>query len=129
MQGFKDILNTIRGYFSKKNQPIMDPMHKDPKVVDQAFIDKGLIKLTDPQTGEVTWSSPESAKKTYLEGWSDSSVPREEESNWDWANLPQGQGYMPAKKNPVATITPTPDKAGQPYAGLINQATSDYELP
>lgn len=74
---FSDIIgnfrNAIGGLFNrgKQQQPLLSPQpQQDP---DQAFRDKGLIKLTDKATGEETWMTPETARSKYPHGWSDNS--------------------------------------------------------
>jgi len=116
---FQDLVRTFKG-------ELLSPTGDNPKVgfmnllfgnkdqgntniqrsqgdIDASFREKGLIKLTDPKTGEESWSSPESAKGNYSQGWDNDT--------------------------PSPGVTPPPDKSALPYYQDINKATQENELP
>lgn len=120
---FQDILNKIAEFFGggQESAPPSPLTGKSKEELDAGFEQKGLIKLTDPETGKETWSTPESAKQMYSQGWS-GSVQGQEDSAPIQRNTPSVPSQVP-------TVTPTPDRAGQPFAEMINKATAQYGLP
>ena len=129
MKGFVDILNKIRGFFGGNKQPEQTSAPQTQEDIDRAFKEKGLLKLTDPQTGEVTWSTPESARQQFPEGWSDPTQKGSQPANMqDLVSEAYGAKY----RNPmVPGFLGSGGRALKPdeMVSGVNIASNEYGVP